>query len=386
MNKHFLGYERADGSVGIRNHVVVLSAMDNCNGVVDNIASLVDGVISIPIWYGRGQYGEDEKLTHKTLVGLGSNPNVHSVLVVSLEPVSAEKLANGIREQSEKDVRSINVQECGNSIQAVAEGVRIAAEMVSEASEQQTKKFDISHLVLGVECGGTDTTSGITSNPSIGFIADDLIDNNGSVILTETSEFLGAEQVLGRRAKNKDVEESIYSIVNNVELQAQQRGVSILGANPVPDNIAGGITTIEEKSLGAIIKGGSKEIQSVIPFAEVPNGKGLHIMDTPAPACESMTGIAAGGAQVILFSTGKGNIIGNPIVPTIKVSANPETVQTMKPNIDFDLSSHFIGEETLEDVSIKLKEYFLKVSSGKKTKSEILGMEEIALNKIQPTV
>jgi altronate dehydratase large subunit len=380
------GYKRPDGRFGIRNHVAVLSAMDNCNGIVKKIAAQLKDVLAIPIWYGRGQFGQDQELTFNTLAGLGANPNLHSVLVVSLEPVSAKKLTDEIRRRSQKTVISINVQELGNSINAVAEGTKIAAELISMATEQQRESFQLSDLVLGVECGGTDTTSGIASNPVLGSVADCVIDNDGTVILTETSEFLGAEHILAKRAKNKEVHDRILGIVDNVELEANRRGVSILGANPVPDNIAGGITTIEEKSLGAIIKGGTKEIQGVLNYADQAAGGGLFLMDTPAPACESMTGIAAGGAQVILFSTGKGNIIGCPFSPTIKVTANPETAATMQPNIDLDVSKVFLGTQLVEEGGQLLLDYLSKVINGKKTKAEILGEEEIALNKIQPTV
>jgi altronate dehydratase large subunit len=386
MLNNLMGYKRPDGRFGIRNHVAVLSAMDNCNGIVKKIAAQLKDVLPIPIWYGRGQFGQDQELTFNTLAGLGANPNLHSVLVVSLEPVSAKKLADEIRRRSQKTVISINVQEIGNSIDAVAEGTRIAAELISTATEQQREPIQLSDLVLGVECGGTDTTSGIASNPVLGSVADYVIDNGGTVILTETSEFLGAEHILAKRAKNQEVHNRILGIVDNVELEANRRGVSILGANPVPDNIAGGITTIEEKSLGAIIKGGTKEIQGVLNYADQSTGGGLFLMDTPAPACESMTGIAAGGAQAILFSTGKGNIIGNPLSPTIKVTANPETASTMQPNIDLDVSEVFLGNQMIEEGGELLLDYLRKVINGKKTKAEILGEEEIALNKIQPTV
>lgn len=380
------GYVRPDGRYGIRNHVAVMAAMDNCNGIVRKIAAQLKGVLPIEIWYGRGQFGPDEKLTFHTLAGLGANPNLHSVLVVSLEPVSAKKLADEIRRRSGKSVIAINVQELGNSIDAVAEGTRLVADLVSEATEQLRVPIRLADIVLGVECGGTDTTSGIASNPTLGYVADMVVDHGGTVILTETSEFLGAEQMLVQRAKNEQVRSRILEIVNNVELEAARRGVSILGANPVPDNIAGGITTIEEKSLGAIIKGGSREIQDVLSYANRPQGSGLYLMDTPAPACESMTGISAGGAQLILFSTGKGNIIGNPLSPTIKVTANPETAQTMKPNIDVDVTEVFLGRQPVKEGGLLVADYMARVINGKNTRAEILCEEEIALNRIQPTV
>lgn len=386
MEKTFMGYARPDGAVGIRNHVGILAAMDNVNGVVQVISDAVRGVLGIPIWYGRGQFGQDEQLTFKTLVGLGSNPNLHSVLIVSLEPVSANKLANAIRERTGKQVVAISVQECGDSIRTIAEGMRIAAELVSAASEQRSEPFSVGKLIIGVECGGSDTTSGLAANPTLGKVADAVVDAGGAVVLTETSELLGAEHILMKRAVSPQVAEEIKRIVDNVEQEANRRGVSILGANPVPDNIAGGLTTIEEKSLGAIIKGGSRTIQGVLPYAEPVTGQGLFIMDTPAPACESMTGIAAGGAQLILFATGKGNIIGSLLAPTIKVTGNPDTLRQMEVNIDVEVTEVFAGTKTADAAGKELFACMLKVCSGKMTKAEILRQEGIALNRIQPTV
>lgn len=207
MNRTFLGYRRPDGTVGIRNNVAILAAMDNSNGVVKKVANQVKGTIPIPIWYGRGQFGQDEQLTFNTLVGIGANPNFHSVLVISLEKVSANKLADAIRDRSKKNVVALSIQDCGNSIDAVAEATKIAAQMVSEASEQQKEEFDFSNLVVGVECGGSDTTSGIAGNPSLGYIADMIVAAGGTVILSETSEFLGAEHILQKRAKTPEVGE-----------------------------------------------------------------------------------------------------------------------------------------------------------------------------------
>lgn len=382
----FMGYKRSDGRVGIRNHVAVLAAMDNCSSIVRNIAAQVRDVLPLTIWYGRGQYGADEELTFRTLAGMGANPNLHSVLVVSLEPVSAKKLAKAIVELSGKRVETITVQECGNSISAVAAGVEIAMDMVAQASEQQREWAGIDKLVMAVECGGSDTTSGIGSNPVLGKVADWVVDNGGTVVLSETSEFLGAEHILAGRAVNEEVRRKILAIVNNVEEQANARGVSILGANPVPDNIAGGLTTIEEKSLGAIIKGGSRPVQGVLEYAEPPRGAGLHLMDTPAPALESMTGLAAGGVQVILFSTGKGNIVGCPICPTAKITANPVTAKRMAPNVDLDVCDVFYGNATAEEGAGPLRDLLIRICNGRKTRAEILGNEDIALNRIQPTV
>lgn len=385
MNKTFLGYRRPDGSVGIRNHVAIISAMDNVNGVVKKIASQVKGVLPLTILYGRGQFGADNDLTVNTLIGMGKNPNIAAVLVVSLEKVSAKKIADGIA-QSKKPVQYLAVQDAGGSTEAVYQGTKIAMDMMIKASEQQREEFPLSKLILGVECGGSDTTSGIASNPVVGYVADQIVDAGGVVFLSETSEFMGAEHVLAERARTPEVARKIYAAVKRIEDDAKSRGVDIRGANPVPDNIAGGLTTIEEKSLGAIMKGGTATIQDILEYGQSPWGKGLFLMDTPAPACESMTGLAAGGTQIILFSTGKGNIMGNPIAPTIKVSGNPKTVNVMTANIDVDVTGITAGEESLAEAGERLLEELIKVCSGKKTKAEVLGEEEIAISRIQPTV
>ncbi|KJS81785.1 MAG: hypothetical protein JM58_16270 [Peptococcaceae bacterium BICA1-8] len=385
MNETFMGYRRPNGSVGIRNHVVVLSAMDNVNGVVKKISSQVKDVLPITILYGRGQFGQDNDLTINTLIGMGKNPNIASVLVVSLEKVSAKKIADGIA-QSKKPVAYLSVQDCGGSLEAAYQGSKIALEMVLQASEQQREECLFSELILGVECGGSDTTSGIASNPAVGYVADKVVDSGGVVFLSETSEFMGAEHVLAERASSPDVAKKIWAAVKRIEDDAKSRGVDIRGANPVPDNIAGGLTTIEEKSLGAIMKGGTAVIQDLLEYGQAPTGKGLYLMDTPAPASESMTALVAGGAQVILFSTGKGNIMGNPIAPTIKISGNPKTVKTMIANIDLDVTGITEGTENLSQGGDKILEELIKVCSGKKTKAEVLGEEQIAISRIQPTV
>lgn len=380
----FLGFRRPDGQVGIRNHVAVLAAMDNINGVVTSIGNQVRGTLPLPIWYGRGQFGQDAELTEKTLTGLGRNPNFAAVLVVSLEPVSAKALANAIAETG-KPTEWIAVNE-GTSPMATARGTEIAAELVSQVTELQRERIRVGDLVIGVECGGSDTSSGIATNPILGQVADAVVDAGGTVLLSETSEFIGAEHVLAKRARNQDVRERILASVKRIEDDAAARGVNIAGANPVPDNIAGGLTTIEEKSLGAILKGGTRTVQDVIEYAARPTGKGLYIMDTPAPASESMTGLSAGGAHAILFATGKGNIVGSPVSPTIKVSSNPDTVRTMPVNIDLDTSAAFRGDDTIEGQGARLLDLLLRVSSGKLTRSEILMAEQIALARLQPTI
>lgn len=381
----FWGYKRADGKVGIRNHVAVLSVMDNANGVVRHLARLVRGTLAIPVWYGRGQFGADDELFRRTQVGLANNPNIAAVLVVSLEINSAKRVADAIATESRKPVEHLAIQDVGGTVETLGRGMRLLATMVQNATAQRPQQFPMSELVLGVECGGTDTTSGIASNPALGWVADRVVDDGGVVYLSETSEWMGAEAVLARRARNPQVAEAIYLAVRRVEDDAKFRGVDIRGANPVPDNIRGGISSIEEKSLGAIIKGGTATIQDVLPYGRRAPGKGLYLMDTAAPAAESMTGLAAGGAQVIVFTTGQMNVMGCPVAPTVKVTGNPRTAQRLADNVDVDVSSMLTGE-TLQSAGGRLLDCMLQTASGRLTRAEIFGDEEIAISRIQPTV
>lgn len=380
----FWGYERPDGTVGIRNHVAILAVMDNVNGVVKHLGQIVKGTLPIPVWYGRGQFGADDILFRRTQVGLAANPNIAAVLVISLEKVSAEKVAAAIAETG-KPVEHISVQDIGGSVEALAAGIRKLIPMVDAASAQRPKFFPLSKLILGVECGGTDTTSGIAANPALGYVADQVVANGGTVYLSETSEWMGAEQMLAKRARSKATSDSIWAAVRRIEDSAVARGVDIRGANPVPDNIRGGITTIEEKSLGAIIKGGTTEIQGVLDYATRAEGKGLYLMDTAAPAAESMTGLAAGGAQMILFSTGQMNIMGCSVAPTVKVTGNPRTAERLRDNVDVDVSSMLKGDP-LEAAGTRLLDFAMSVASGRYTRAEILGDEDIAISRIEPTV
>jgi len=384
VDHQFWGYRRANGAIGVRNHVAVLAVMDNVNGIVRHLAQLVKGVLPIPVWYGRGQFGEDDALFRRTQIGLASNPNIAAVLVVSLEKVSAQKVAEGIA-KSGKPVSWISVQDVGGSVEALAQGIRTLIPLVQDATAHRPERVSLSELTLGVECGGTDTTSGIASNPALGWVADRVVDAGGVVYLSETSEWMGAEQVLARRARNPDVAARIYAAVHRIEEDARRRGVDIRGANPVPDNIRGGITTIEEKSLGAIIKGGTTTIQGVLDYGAQASGKGLYLMDTAAPAAESMTGLAAGGAQIIVFTTGQMNVMGCPLTPTLKITGNPRTAQRLADNVDLDVSAILQGEP-IANAGQRLLVQLVETASGRITRSEAMGDEEIAISRIEPTV
>lgn len=380
------GYVRTRRRPGLRNDVIVLAAMDNVNGIVEKVCHQIRAARPLLTWYGRGQYGQDAVQMTRTFQGLITNPNAGAVVVVSLEPVSTRPLVEALQ-AADVPHAVVSVQEAGGSLEAVKLATEATADLLWTISRERRQPIAWSDVVLGVECGGSDTTSGLAANPVVGQVADRLIDVGGTVVLSETSEILGAEHLLAARARTPQVAAAIRQIVAHVEEEAQRRGVDIRGANPVPDNIRGGITTIEEKSLGAIAKGGTRPVEGVLQFAEaVPTGGGLYVMDTPAPAAESMTGLAAGGVQIILFTTGQGNIIGSPIAPTIKVTANPMTARKMRFNIDLDISATLTEGWPLEEAAHRVWQTLLDVASGTLTRAEILGETAWALHRIEPTV
>ena len=377
----FHGYRRADGQVGVRNHIVVIAAMDNSNPAARRIAAAVNGVVPIVASFGRGQRGEDLEQHDRTMIGLGANPNVAAVLVISLEPESARRIGEGIAETG-KPVEWFSVQEVGGTVKAVERGVRTVAEMVRGAGRQGRELVPLSGLVLGVECGGSDTTSGVASNPATGEVADRVVHAGGTVILSETTEIIGGERFLAQRAVSSEVASDLLGAVERWERRASEFGLQL--TNLAPDNIDGGLSTMEEKSLGAIRKGGTTPLREVVTYAQKPSGQGLVFMDAPAPATENITALAAGGVQVIIFSTGVGNPIGSPIAPTIKVSGNPYTVAHFADNIDVDVSAITKGESSLSEVSAVLLQEVVDVASGRPTRSEILGDVEIAISRRDP--
>ena len=379
-----LGYRRSAGW-GIRNHCLVLSAMDLVNGIVTHIGELVRPSLSMPIWYGRGQYGCDGQLMQQTLGGLIQNPNVGGVVIVSLEEQSARELL-AVAEKAQKLAHIVVMQEVGSSVDAIALGAQYATEIVSSLSMAPREPMIMKDLIVGMECGASDTTSGIVANPAIGQVADAIIDAGGTVIFSETAELVGAEEILRQRAVNAHVADQILAMIRRVEEEAMRRNTSLLGTNPSPDNIRGGLSSLEEKALGSIIKGGSRPITGVLSYAQTPHTSGLYIMDTPSPASESLTGLAAGGCQLFLFSTGQGNPVGFPMVPTIKISANPDTAAHQRLDVDCDLSPALSDRQAWETVQEIVWERLSHVVNGQLTRSEILGMGTVAFNRIEPTV
>ena len=382
-----MGYVRPDGKVGIRNHVLVMSTVICSSVVARRIAEQVNGAVAIENPFGCGQLEPDLQVTKRTLVGMAKNPNVGAVLVVGLgcEQIQADEVADEVAKTG-KPVERIVIQDVnGGTPAAIERGVTLLRRMAEETLARRPTEVDVSSLVMGVECGGSDATSGLASNPVVGYVSDKLIDLGGTVILSETPEMIGAEEILAKRAASKEVADRIYEVVGKWVRLAASYNVDLVGTQPSPGNIAGGISTIEEKSLGAIIKGGSRTIQGVLDYAEEVKGRGLFIMDTPGYDIMSVVGMVAGGATLVIFTTGRGTPTGNPIAPVIKVTANPYTYNKMKENIDFDASTVVRGVETVEQAGERLFNLMLEVARGRQTKAELLGFREFVIHKIIPS-
>lgn len=385
MGETFLGYERPDGQVGVRNWVGVMSVADNINPVTRAIARTVQGTVPITTLFVRGLYGDDLEISYATLGGMGRNPNLGAVLVVGLEETAAGIVADRIRNVG-KPVEVVCVQSAGGSIAAIADGTRKALDLAIEASKARRRDVPASMLALGVECGASDTTSGLASNPCLGRAADRLVDAGGRVVISETSEFLGAEHLFAERAVDEAVRRRFLERVEALEAQALARGADIRGSNPVPDNIRGGLTTIEEKAFGAMAKAGTRPLVGVLDYAEAPTRPGLHFMATPAAAVESMTGLAAGGCQLIAFTTGVCNSIGNMIAPTVKITGNVQTAERLADDVDVDVSAILEEGRGVEEMGDALYDRLLDVAAGTVTRSEALDQRETAISRFEPAL
>ncbi|EHQ88583.1 UxaA family hydrolase [Desulfosporosinus youngiae] len=381
-----LGYRRPDGNVGIRNHILIVPTSVCSSTVAMNLANQIPEAVALPNQHGCCQIGADHLQTVRTLIGFGKNPNVAAVLVVGLgcEGIPIRETAAEIA-ASGKPVEVIVIQEAGGTLKAEAEGLRKLSELVRQVAHLHPEKVPVSELSLGIECGGSDFTSGLASNPAAGIAADLLVAAGGNVMLSETTEFIGAEHVLARRAKSQEVAEKLFKIVHDCEERAKFSNVNLREGQPTPGNIAGGISTIEEKSLGCIYKAGHAPIQDVLSYGEIPQGKGLYIMDTPGQDIESITGMLAGGATVVIFTTGRGTPTGSPIAPVIKITANNRTYKMMEDNIDLDASPIITGEETIEQAGQRIFEEIIAVANGRRTKAESLGYKEFGIYRIGST-
>ena len=376
----FRGYERENGRIGTRNHVLIIPLDDLSNSVSMAVENNIYGTRAIPHPYGRLQFGRDLDLTFKTLSGMGRNPNVSSAIVVGIEDQWTQKIADSIAETG-KRVEAISIEGSGD-LKTIEKASRVARDMVKESSDKKRKDFDVSNLVVSTKCGESDTTSGLASNPTVGVVFDRLVDEGATVIFGETSELTGAEEYVARKCATPELREKFQKIFDDYQKDIVKEGADLLGSQPTKGNIKGGLSTIEEKAFGNIQKAGTKQILGVLEYAEEPKVKGLNYMNTSSAAAEAVTLFSAAGAVVHLFTTGQGNIIGNPIEPVVKTTANPKTYKSMTEHFDLDLSGLLNFEFDLKEAGNKLYDVMIKTASGELTANEILKHYEFAITKL----
>jgi altronate dehydratase large subunit len=371
----FNGYKRVDGKIGIRNHVLVLPTVACANETCRIIAENLPEAVSLVNQNGCGEVEGNRKITQIVLSGLAANPNVFGTLMIGLgcELNQAEEMSRIIRSKTSKPLEVLLIQEEGGTLNTITRGIRIAQNLIREASSCERDVFDISDLTIGLECGGSDSTSGLVANPVVGRVSDLLVDMGGTAMFSETTELVGAEHLLAQRAASPEVGKRIFEIVERRENQLKSVGEDLRSGQPSPGNRAGGLSTIEEKSLGCIHKGGTRPIVEVVDYAKEPKMKGLVIMDTPGYDVLSVTAKVAGGCQLVIFTTGRGNPIGNPIAPVIKITANRDTFNKMRDNIDLDFSEVLDGGRSIEEAGKEMLEEVIRIANGKRTKAEVYG-------------
>jgi (2R)-sulfolactate sulfo-lyase subunit beta len=386
-NPTIYAYRRENGEVGVRNHVIILPVDDLSNAACEHVAANIPGTLALPHPYGRLQFGEDLDLHFRTLIGTGCNPNVAAAIVIGIEPKWTKRIVDGIAATG-KPVAGFSIEENGD-LKTIMNASRTAAEFLQKVTEYQRVPCQLSEITVSVKCGESDTTSGLASNPACGNTVDRLTDIQGTVYFGETSEVTGAEDLIAARCINDTVREAFMKTHTDYINFIEDQGVSLLGSQPTEGNIAGGLTTIEEKALGNVQKmGKTSQVVGVLTPAEKPhsNGqpaeRGLYFMDTSSAAAECVTLMAAAGAAIHIFTTGQGNIIGNPIEPVVKVTANPKTVRTMSEHIDVDVSGILTGEMTTEDAGKAILDMIVRTANGRLTCAEALGHREFVLTKL----
>ena len=384
---NFEGYLRSDGKAGTRNYVLLIPSVGCSQSAAQAIARGLKGVICLPNSQGCGQVGEDRTLVKKTLIGFGSHPNVFSVLIVGngCEQLSPEEIEKGIAPTG-KRVETVVIQDAGGTRKTVALGKKIVKGMLEDAAKLNRREIPLSELIVGTECGGSDYTSGLGSNPAVGAACDMLVAEGATVILSETPEIIGAEHLLAKRARTPQMAKQLLDAVAWWENRAIAAGENIRSANPAPGNIAGGITTLEEKSLGCIYKAGTSPLEEVISYASWPSRRGLVYMDTPAHDIEQLTGMVAGGAQLVFFTTGRGTPLGSPIAPVIKITGNRSTYLRMRDNIDMDVSKILEGKETVTGAGNRIFGEATRVASGKLTRAEKLNERDSCIFKMNVNI
>ncbi len=383
-NLSFRGWRRENGRVGVRNHVLILPLDDLSNAACEAVANNIKGTLAIPHAYGRLQFGEDLALHFRTLIGTGSNPNVAAVVVIGIEDGWTNRVVEGIAKTG-KPVTGFGIEGTGD-IGTIAKASRVAKDYLQGASELSQEECDISELWVSTKCGESDTTTGLASCPAVGNMYDKLIPKGIYGVFGETSEITGGEHLAKARAVTPEIGEKWYKVWKAYQddvIEAHKTD-DLSESQPTKGNIAGGLTTIEEKALGNLEKIGRQcRYIDVLEPAEAPaKGPGLYYMDTSSAAAECVTLMAAAGYAVHTFPTGQGNVIGNPIVPVIKISGNPRTVRTMPEHIDVDVSGVLRRDMTLEQAGDALIEMIVRTANGRLTAAEALGHREFVLTKL----
>ncbi len=370
----FNGYRRPDGTVGVRNHVLLLPVEGISNRVAENVSHMIKGTLDLKHPYGDLQFGRDLELFFRIMIGAGSNPNVAAVIVIGMEPVWVDRIASGI-EATGKPVARFTIRHVGD-LATIEHVARKAQEFVYFASEIKTQEASLSDIILATKCTGSDTTNGLAANPIVGKVVERALATGSTVLFGETSELTGAEHLIAGRIKSRDQQEKFWRIYNEyVGFIADQRA-DLLGSQPNQSNIHGGITTIEEKAFGNIAKIGQALIDGVLESADAPPGKGLWFMNTSGAAAEALSLFAAAGSVLCMVPTGQGNIIGNPLMPVIKLTANPQTAKTMAEHFDLDVSAALRQEMPIDQAGNMLMDMLLRVAGGRVTASEVLNHNE----------
>jgi (2R)-sulfolactate sulfo-lyase subunit beta len=381
-NATFLGYRRENGRVGVRNHVIIMPVDDLSNAACEAVAKNIPGTMALPHPYGRLQFGADLDLHFRTLIGTGANPNVAAVVVIGIENQWAQKIVDGIAATG-KPVTGFGIEQHGDH-ETIMNASRVAKEYVQWASELRREEAPLSELWVSTKCGESDTTSGCGSNPTVGNAFDKMYPHGTTLLFGETSEITGGEHLVAERCRNDEVRERFMFMFNRYQDLIERHKTSDLSdSQPTKGNIEGGLTTIEEKALGNIQKIGKQcMVDGVLDKAEVPTGPGLWFMDSSSAAAEMVTLAAAAGYVVHFFPTGQGNIIGNPILPVIKLCANPRTVRTMSEHIDVDVSALLRKEMTPDGAGDALLDCMFRTANGRLTAAEALGHREFVLTRL----
>ena len=379
-NLQLTGYRRENGRVGVRNYVLIIPVDDISNAAAVGVISLIRGTMAIPHPYGRLQFGQDLELTFDTLIGTGRNPNIAAAVVIGIEPKWTERIAAGIAETG-KPVAGFSIERQGD-LKTIEAASRQAMEFSQWASEQQRVPIEFGELTVSAKCGESDTTLGLASNPTVGRVLERMIDAGATAIFGETTEVTGAEDKIADQCINQDVRNAFLKTFQDYQEFVIGTGADLMGSQPTEGNIRGGLTTIEEKALGNVAKMGRNKVVSVLQPAEAPQSPGLHFMDSSSAAAEMVTLCAAGGSVLHFFTTGQGNIIGNPIIPVMKISANPLTIKTMPEHIDVDISDMLRLKMTLDEAADNVLDMMARNINGRLTAAEVLGHNEFVLTKL----